>query len=132
MSKIWHQNLGHPGQTRLSVLVKHSTGLPSQLTVCLHPMHSWQACNDGKIRHDPMGFVSNAAPLIPGTRFHLDFGFIYALSADFGVSAGNQVVTSHDGNNSYLLIVCVNARQAWILVKLPRSLRSSWLNVSWH
>jgi hypothetical protein len=58
---------------------------------------------------------------LPGTRFHLDFGFIRASSADFGVSAGNQVVTSYDGNNSYLLIVCGKARQTWIFCQASKS-----------
>jgi hypothetical protein len=109
MSELWHQHLGDPGPAQLSVLAKHSTGLSSQLTVDLHPIHSCQTCNDDKIRHAPMGPVSDTAPLLPGTHFHLDFGFIYASSADFSVSASNRVVTSYDGNNSYLLIVCTKA-----------------------
>jgi hypothetical protein len=46
LSELWHQRLGHPGPTQLVVLAKHSTGLPSLLT--MHPIHSCQACNDGK------------------------------------------------------------------------------------
>jgi hypothetical protein len=49
LSELWYQRLGHPGLTQLSVLAKHSTGLPSQLTAGLHTVHSCQACNDGKI-----------------------------------------------------------------------------------
>jgi hypothetical protein len=93
-------------------------------------MHSCQTCNDGNIHRAPMAPISDTAPLLPGTRFHLDFGFIRSSSADFGVSAGNRVVTSYDGNNSYLLIVCDNARQTWIFVKLPSHPRSSSLKIS--
>jgi hypothetical protein len=132
LSELWHQRLDHPGPTQLIVLTTHGTGLPSQLTTGLNPMHSCQACNDDKIRRAPIGPVSDTAPLLPGTRFHLDFGFIHASSADFGVSAGNRVVTSYDSNNSYLLIVCAKARQTWIFVKLPSRPRYSSLNVSWH
>jgi hypothetical protein len=39
LSELWHQRLGHPVPTQLSVLVKHSAGLPAQLTAGLHPMH---------------------------------------------------------------------------------------------
>jgi hypothetical protein len=53
--ELWHQCLGHPGPTQLSALVKHSTGLPSHLTAGIHPMHSCQVCNDGKIQRAPMG-----------------------------------------------------------------------------
>jgi hypothetical protein len=28
MSELWHRHFGHPGQTQLCVLAKHSTGLP--------------------------------------------------------------------------------------------------------
>jgi hypothetical protein len=68
-----------------------------------------------------MGPVSDTAPLLPGTHFHLDFGLIHVSSADFGVSAGNQVAASYDGNNSYLLIVCAKARQTWIFCQAFKS-----------
>jgi hypothetical protein len=37
LSELWHQRLGHPGPTQLGVLAKHSTGLPSLITI--HTMH---------------------------------------------------------------------------------------------
>jgi hypothetical protein len=116
MSELWHQYLGHPGPSQLSLLSNHSNGLPSQLIAGLHPMHSCQACNKGKIHRAPMGPNSEMA-----TRFHLDFGFIRASSADFGVSMGNRVVASYDGNNTYLLIVCVNMRHTWIFCQASKS-----------
>jgi hypothetical protein len=122
LSELWHKRIGHPGLTQLSLLDKHITGLPSQLTLSLHPMHSCHACNDGKIGNTPMGHVSNTAPFLPGTRFHLNFGCVRAFSADFGVSAGNCVVTLYSGNNAYLIIVCAKAHQTWIFCqasKLP-------------
>jgi hypothetical protein len=85
-------------------------------------MHSCQACNNGKIQRADKGPITDTALLLPGTRFHLDFGFIRASSADFGVSTVNRVVTSYDGNNSYLLIVCAKTRQTWVFCqasKLP-------------
>jgi hypothetical protein len=36
-----------------------------------------------------MGPVSDTAPLLPGTHFHIDVGFIRTSFADLGVSAGN-------------------------------------------
>jgi hypothetical protein len=76
LSELWHQRLGHPGPTQLSALAKHSTGLSSLIT--MHPMHSCQACNDGKIQRADKGPISDTGLLLPGTRFHLDFGFIRA------------------------------------------------------
>jgi hypothetical protein len=78
ISELWHQRLGHPGSTQLSVLVKNLTGLPPHLTAGLHPMYSCQACNDGKIQRAPMGPTSDTVPIVSASRFHLDFGFIRA------------------------------------------------------
>jgi hypothetical protein len=107
--------------TQLSLLSKHRTGLPALIKVGLHPIHSCQACNSGNIRRAPMGANSDTDPLLPVTRFHLDFGFIRASSADFGVSAGNHIVTSFDGNNTYLLIVCAKSRHTWIFCQASKS-----------
>jgi hypothetical protein len=74
LSELWHQRLGHPGPIQLGTLTKHSTGLPSLLT--MHPMPSCQACNDEKIQRADKGLISDTALLLPGTQFHLDFGFI--------------------------------------------------------
>jgi hypothetical protein len=77
-------------------------------------MHSCQAFNDGKIRPASMGANSGIDTLFPGTPFHLDFGFIRASSADCGVSEGNCVVISFDGNNTYLSIVYAKSHHTYI------------------
>jgi hypothetical protein len=112
-SELWHQRLGHPGHGQLSVLAQHSTGLPSKLMDGLHPMHSFQACDDGKIKSAPMGDTSEIFKLLPGTRFHLDFGFIWASSLYFGMTAGLHNFTSYNGNNNSLLIFCARSRHTW-------------------
>jgi hypothetical protein len=122
LSQLWYRRLGHPGPTQLSILDNHSTGITSLVTAGFHPMHSCQACKNGKIRRAPMGANSNMDPLLPGTRFHLDFGFIHASSADFGVSAGNRVVPSYDGNNTYLRTMCAKSRHTWIFCQASKSL----------
>jgi hypothetical protein len=53
LADLWHQRLGHPGPTQLGVLAKHSTCMPSLIT--MHPMHSYQACNDEKIQRADKG-----------------------------------------------------------------------------
>jgi hypothetical protein len=62
-----------------------------------------------------MGDTSSTIKLLPGTRFHLHFGFILAPSMDFCVTAGHRIVTSYDGNNTFLLIFCTKARHTWVL-----------------
>jgi hypothetical protein len=84
-------------------------------------MHSCQACNDEKIQRADKGPISDTGLLLPGTRFHLDFGFIRDSSADFGVTTGNRVVTSYDGNNSYLIIICAKTRQTWVFCQASKS-----------
>jgi hypothetical protein len=84
-------------------------------------MHSCQACNDGNIQRAPMGPTSDTAPIVSATRFHLDFGFIRASSHDFGVTKGPRVVTSYNGNNTYLLIVDANQRYSWVFFKPSES-----------
>jgi hypothetical protein len=68
-----------------------------------------------------MGDNSNTDPLLPGTRFHLDFVLNRASSADFGVSVVNRVSTSYDGNNTYRLIVCAKSRHTWIFCQASKS-----------
>jgi hypothetical protein len=68
-----------------------------------------------------MGANSNMDSLFLGTRFHMDVGFMRASSADFGVSAGNRVVTYFDGHNMYLLIMCAKYRYTWIFCQTSKS-----------
>jgi hypothetical protein len=119
LSEVWHQLLGHPGPTQLSALAKHSTGLPSLIT--MHPMHLCQAFNDEKIQSADKGPITDTDLLLPGTKCYLDFGFIRDSSANFGVSMGNRVVTSYNGNNSYLLIVCAKTCQTWVFCQASKS-----------
>jgi hypothetical protein len=69
-----------------------------------------------------MGPTSYTASLLPATHFHLDFGFICDSSAEFGVSTGNSVVTSYDGNNIYLLVICAKARHTRVFCQASKSL----------
>jgi hypothetical protein len=101
LSELWHQCLVHPWPTHLSLLVHHITYLPSKLTAGLHSMHSFRAGNDGKIKHAPMGETSDTFKLLPGTRFHLEFGFIRVSSLDVGVTAGHRIFTSYDGKKYF-------------------------------
>jgi len=122
-AELWHQRLGHPGPTQLSALAEHATGLPPRLTNDLHPMHSCQVCSDAKIKRAPMGTTADTDPIQPGTRFHLDFGFIRASSEDYGVTKqkGKRVVTSFDGFNTFLLIVCAKTRFTWVFCQQSKS-----------
>jgi hypothetical protein len=69
----------------------------------------------------PWVLTPTCPPPIAGNFFHLDFGFIRASSSDFGVSAGNHVVSSYDGNNTYLFIVCATSHHTWIFCQASTS-----------
>jgi hypothetical protein len=121
LSELWHQRIGHPGPVRLSVLAQHNTGLNYKLTYDLHIMHSYQVYNYGKIKRAPLGQTSDTIKLVPGTRFHLDFGFIRALSMDVGVTAGHHIMNSYDGNNNYLFIVHAKYQHTWVLCQTSKA-----------
>jgi hypothetical protein len=114
LSELRLQRFGQPGPTQLNLLAHHSTGLPSKLTDGLHPIQSSQVCHYGKIKHSPMGDTSDTIKPLPGTRFHLDFGFIRSSSLDFGVMTGHHMFTSYYGNTTFLRIVCAKACHAWV------------------
>jgi hypothetical protein len=61
-----------------------------------------------------MGDISDTIKLLPGTRFHLDFGFIRASSLAFGITAGHSIVTYYDRNTTFLLIVCAKTQHTWV------------------
>jgi hypothetical protein len=74
-----------------------------------------------KIQRAPMGTTSDTARIVSATHFHLDFGFIRSSSNDFGVTKGPHVVTSFDGNNTYLLIADANQRYSWVFCQPSKS-----------
>jgi hypothetical protein len=51
----------------------------------------------------------------------LNFISILDSSVDFGTTPGNRIVTSYDGNNTYILIVCANACHKWIFCQTSKS-----------
>jgi hypothetical protein len=120
VSELWHQRLGHPRSTHLSLRAQHSTVLPSKLMAGLHPMRSCQACTDGKIKRSTMGETSDTAKILSGTRIHLGFGFIRASSLDFGITDGHRNVTSYNGNTHFLRIVCTKALHTWVFFSSQR------------
>ena len=67
--------------------------------------------------HPPLGPTSTATDLIPGSRFHLDFGFMRASSNTFlKTKTGTCVVQSHDGFTSYLIIADAVTCYTWVFL----------------
>jgi hypothetical protein len=116
-AELWHQRLGHPGMTQLSLQPKQSMGLTQKNGLQSHPMSSCQTCSDAKIFRAPMGPVLPTIKLLPCTQFHLDFGFIRASSDDYGVTSVSRVITLYDNCNSYVLIVHAKTRKLWVFCR---------------
>ena len=114
MSELWHQRLGHPGTTQLAHLQHHATGLPPPHQLHTHPLRACQVCHDARVRKQPAGHVQPATDIRPGSRFHLDFGFMRASSETYQRAKGkDRVVLSHDGYNAYCLITDACSRYTW-------------------
>jgi hypothetical protein len=61
-----------------------------------------------------MGQTTSVADLLPGSRFHLDFGFMRASSQSFQKQVGApHIVNSYDGYNSYLFITDAKTCFTW-------------------
>jgi hypothetical protein len=81
-SELWqYLRLGHPGMHQLRHLQQCSTGLPPRASISpVHPLHACPTCDSARSRRPPLGPTSTATDPIPGSRFHLDFGFMRAKS----------------------------------------------------
>ena len=116
-TELWHQRLGHPGMHQLQHLQQCSTGLPSGLHHGIHPLHTCKICCDARARKTPRGLTSAVGDLLPGSCFHLDFGFMRASSDSYKQLKGaTRVVSSYDGYSSYLLITDAKTRYTWVFL----------------
>jgi hypothetical protein len=114
-TELWHQHLGHPGMHQLQHLQDCNTGLPTGLHKAVHPLCTCKICNDAHARRSPMGPTVSVDTLLPGSRFHLDFGFMRASSESYQKKQGaSRVTTSHDDFNSYLLITDAKTCYTWV------------------
>ena len=121
-TELWHQQLGHPGMHQLRHLQQCATGLPHGLHHQVHPLHHCKICSDARARKNPMGPISPVDHLLPGSRFHLDFGFMRASSDSFHKTPGaSRVVDSYDGYNSYLLITDAKTRFTWVFLTTSKA-----------
>ena len=116
-TELWHQHLGHPGMHQLRHLQKCTTGIPTGLHQQVHPVHNCKICSDAQACKNPMGHTTSVDHLLPGSQFHLDFGFMHASSQSFVKLIGaTRVVNTYDGYNSYLLITYAKTRYTWVFL----------------
>ena len=64
-----------------------------------------------------MGPSSTEVDLLPGSSFHVDFGFMHASSDEFlKTKQAIQVVLSYDGYNSFLLLTDAATHYTWVFL----------------
>ena len=64
-----------------------------------------------------MGPTTSVDHLLPGSRFHLDFGLMHAISqTSIKIIGATQVVNSCHGYNSVVIINDANTRYTWVFL----------------
>lgn len=131
--ELWHQRLGHAGQTVMQNLHKCVDGVIN-LGQQRHQFHKCDTCMRTKMKAAPKRKHVDTIITKRGQQSHMDYGFV--RGSDFKeVNEKGSIVTSRDGYNSYLIIVDAYTRYTWvyltsdkqpplhILKKIPRTLR---------
>lgn len=113
-AKLWHQCLSHPGLHQFDFLPKHSSGLPSHCSTSLHAFHKCSPCIEACAQCCSTNSEMDKKFLQKGSIFHMDFGFLCVSSSTYTKDLKEaRIVKSHDGFNSYLLIVDSYSHFVW-------------------
>lgn len=103
--ELWHQRLLHPSNTVMTHISDCIDGLPNKLD---QPnFHHCDICAESKGTKYKNSTVQDYTQMYIGQQFHMDFGFVS------GRDQQQQIIRSHDGFNSYLLIVDAKTRYMW-------------------
>ena len=110
--ELWHQRLLHPSSKIMTNMSKCVDGVPNSMTA--HQFHHCSTCAEAKATYH-RNRQKELSPSRIGERFHMDFGFMSAKK-------NGNIVRSHDGFNSYLLVLDAKTRYLWVFLsrnKLP-------------
>ena len=105
MYELWHQRLIHPGDKVMQHIHECVDGVPK---VKRPDFHICDTCHESKGKHHKR-HVTEPTPHRICEKFHMDYGFVA------GKQNGN-IIRSHDGFNSYLLITDAKSRYMWIFL----------------
>ena len=114
---LWHQRLGHISPTTMhetSKVVEGIPPLPRQI-----PLFHCPFCDHSKLTKKSGNKTSTTEHFLPGTMFHMDFGFMSGpsnLQDVFykGHTPKSTTVASRDGHVAYLLIIDAASRYVWV------------------
>ena len=102
--ELWHQYLMHPGHKCMDTISACTIGVPK---LHRHNLHSCRICKEMNIKKTSNKHLTPNTQISHfGERFQMDFGFMKGKQ-------DNISVRSHDGYNSYLLIVDYFTRYIW-------------------
>ena len=116
--ELWHQRLGHPGETATSKIHLATEGVP-HLQPIRNQFYKCSSCIKSKMQKaskdhcNPVPKKTTAS----GQRFYMDYGFIKGEEK----AGKRKIVTSRDGYNCYLIIVDEFTRYMWIMLAKDKS-----------
>ena len=103
--ELWHQRLLHPSAKVMTHLSACIDGVPPKFEQ--PPFHHCDICAEAKGTKTKNAMTQDYSKMYIGQQFHMDFGFVS------GKDQNNQIIRSHDGYNSYLLIIDAKTRYIW-------------------
>jgi hypothetical protein len=117
--ELWHNRLGHPGETIMSKVHMHVEGVPK---LKKNKFYSCAACMSAKFKKSHIGpsktmikTATDPKPSKPGQHLHLDFGFVRGSDWSKKDNDG-KLVTSIDGYRSYCLVIDRSTQYIWIVL----------------
>ena len=111
--ELWHQRLLHVGHGCMDALHKCIDGAPR---LKRHELRSCNICNEMNVTKRNTSHSVDANINAFAQRFQIDFGFMRAQTDNKKIS-----VRSHDGYNSYLLLVDYYTRYTWVFLTKNKS-----------
>ena len=116
--ELWHHRLGHACPRTIENMHKYALGIPKLREPPFYKCGTCLACKTKKSGHGPGKTIVKKPPdpeelIRPGQHLHMDFGFVRGSSWSSKDKDGN-LITSIDGQRSYLIIVDRATRYKWV------------------
>lgn len=128
--ELWHQRLGHPGETIMNEIHQHVKGITKLQGNAFYRYLSCLLAKMGRfasspppqcpIATKPSSTTTTKRTLAKGDQLAVDFGFMRGEFTD--KDQRGRIITSIDGYNSYAIIIDESTRWLWILLtksKIP-------------
>ena len=124
--KLWHHRLAHPGQNSMDLMYKSCDSVPH---LKRPPLFRCAECSVSKIHKHIKPTKRPSTRSIPGSLFHIDFGFVRgspSMPSPSSPSRNRPLKTCRNGFNCYLLITDSATRYTWVF---PTASKDSPINI---